>query len=289
MFQILLWCCFLCQLDGFDGFDQSGADDLLKKYDVDHSGSLDRSELEVVLLNLQITHDLDDDTVDKLFVHLENKYDVDGSATYDTIEFRNLAKDLRGSGERAIGQDDPGGLYNSALNFYEGKGKFKQSFEEAARLFSLASSLGHPGATHSLGTMYHSGRGVKHDEERAINLFRIAAKKGYVHSMFNVGCILLSRSECDGNGCRVKRKKSVSQFLQQTNKDHEANSCQNDIGRFGRAYHLFRGVIDFVAYVWEADDIAMREYEEAISWLERAAALGSEPAVVRLQRTKREL
>mmetsp|Transcript_5669 Transcript_5669/g.10611 ORF Transcript_5669/g.10611 Transcript_5669/m.10611 type:complete len:279 (+) Transcript_5669:100-936(+) len=257
------------------GFDESSADAMLKHYDQDNSGAIERPELEIMLLALEITHDLDEDTLGTLFGHLHTIYDDDDSGAFEGLEFRKLARDLRRPEDvdRTDNKDNPAWLYTTGMKFYEGHGKVQQSYEEAARLFFLASEKGHPGATHSLAVMHRYAQGVEYDPEKAIELFRQAAQMGYVHSMFNLGTILLSSS------------------------GHNVSGHVVGPGRQTRASANKGGALDRLRSVWsslwfgEGPAVAARkrDFEEALSWLKEAAELGSEEALARLQQGAGEL
>ena len=62
-----------------------------------------------------------------------------------------------------------------------------QSYEEAARLYGLASEQGDAVARYNLGVMLAKGRGVAKDESKAARFFRLSAEQGYAAAQYNLG------------------------------------------------------------------------------------------------------
>jgi hypothetical protein len=54
----------------------------------------------------------------------------------------------------------------------------ERSYEEAARLYALSAEQGNAFSQFSLGYMYEKGIGVEASMERAMELYRSAAKQG---------------------------------------------------------------------------------------------------------------
>lgn len=75
------------------------------------------------------------------------------------------------------GADDP--RCPDKLTFHASVQNHNQNYEAAALLYSLAADQGAPEAQYQLATMYEEGRGVPHDEAKAVHLFSLAAFQGY--------------------------------------------------------------------------------------------------------------
>jgi len=63
----------------------------------------------------------------------------------------------------------------------------KQDYDEAGRLYKIASDKGHALAIYALGVMYKHGEGVKQDYDEAGRLYKIAADKGDADATYALG------------------------------------------------------------------------------------------------------
>jgi TPR repeat protein len=63
----------------------------------------------------------------------------------------------------------------------------RQDYQEARRLFQLATERGHTGAMNNLAILYHHGLGVEMDWSLAFHWYRIAAEKGNQKAIYNLG------------------------------------------------------------------------------------------------------
>ena len=63
----------------------------------------------------------------------------------------------------------------------------RPDYQEAARLFQLASDQGNADATNDLGVAYYKGEGVPKDYKEAVRLFRLAADSGNATAQYNLG------------------------------------------------------------------------------------------------------
>ena len=72
--------------------------------------------------------------------------------------------------------------YNKAKDSFE-----KGNLREAAKWLEMAVSQGHQAAQLPLAAMYRDGHGVRQDYQRALALFRRAARFGYPSAQFSLG------------------------------------------------------------------------------------------------------
>ena len=63
----------------------------------------------------------------------------------------------------------------------------KRSDKKAAKLYKRAVELGDVIAMYNLGDLYEEGLGVKLDRKKAMQLWRMAAAKGYAHAQYAIG------------------------------------------------------------------------------------------------------
>jgi TPR repeat protein len=66
-------------------------------------------------------------------------------------------------------------------------GAGQHDFAEAVKWYRAAATQGNAEAAHSLGLLYHSGRGVPRDQAEAFKWWKVAADKGHASAQFWVG------------------------------------------------------------------------------------------------------
>lgn len=82
--------------------------------------------------------------------------------------------------------------YYLALNglgnvYYEGLLGQNKDFEKAFIYYQKASEYGYHDAINNLASMYDLGQGTKQDCLKAVELFEVAASKGSIRAMYNLG------------------------------------------------------------------------------------------------------
>jgi len=80
-----------------------------------------------------------------------------------------------------------------------------RDYGRAFQLYSTLAEMGLPVGFHNLGRMYQHGQGMDQDCTKAMQLFRIAADKGYENAMTNLAGMLLQLG-FDESGARVDRR-----------------------------------------------------------------------------------
>ncbi|MDJ0907748.1 MAG: tetratricopeptide repeat protein [Woeseiaceae bacterium] len=148
--------------------------------------------------------------------------------------------------------------YNVALLYARGLGTAVDEVE-AVRWYTLAAEQGDLNATSNLGLMYSQGRGVGRDKARAAELFMVAAEAGIGMAQNNLASLYLS-----GEGVEQNNHEAVRWFTLAAEQD--VPMAQNSLGLLyceGR----------------EGPKPIERDNDKCTYWLQRAAALGYEPAL----------
>ena len=136
-----------------------------------------------------------------------------------------------------------------------------KSYKKAAKIFKRGVELGSVDAMVSLGRLFSTGRGVKLDKKKAMQLYKMSADRGFAPAQYNLGCLLNEHQRGD----EAFRYFSLS--AEQNYTDAE----------FNLAYCCGRGVGT------EKDDYKAR------FWYARAAAKGDERAKEKLEDLERFL
>lgn len=92
--------------------------------------------------------------------------------------------------EKALAQNQPNALYNTAIQYYAGTLR-KQDYAMAAKYFERAASLGHAKANALLASCYLEGTGVEKDVAKAIEYYKKSAELGNRNSFAMLGNIHL--------------------------------------------------------------------------------------------------
>ena len=75
--------------------------------------------------------------------------------------------------------------------------------------YEKAAKQKYPPAQHSLGKMYASGRGVKEDASKAVELHKLAITAGYAPALYSLGSMLklgtgVNRDTAEGSRLQVR-------------------------------------------------------------------------------------
>ncbi len=85
--------------------------------------------------------------------------------------------------------------------------RFFVSTDDIVRYLSKGAELNHPIALFHLGSMYHVGKGVEQDSEKAISYYEGAAKMNLSEALFDLGVMYH-----EGKGVKKDHKKAVSYY-----------------------------------------------------------------------------
>lgn len=132
-----------------------------------------------------------------------------------------------------------------------------KSTKKAAKIYKRAVELGSADAALRLGQLYLTGDGVKLDKNKALQLWRTAADRGYAHAQAKLAEFL------EDNG---SPHEETFRLLELAAKQGLTNAEYN----VGLRYYNGRGVT--------------RDLEEAKRWFGRAAAKGHDIAIPALER-----
>lgn len=83
-------------------------------------------------------------------------------------------------------QTDAASITDAGNAYMTGKG-VRQDDARAVELYQEAADMGYARALHNLGFMYAEGRGLPQDEFKAIELYRAAMAQAYVPAMTSLG------------------------------------------------------------------------------------------------------
>lgn len=147
--------------------------------------------------------------------------------------------------------------YNVALLLSKGWG-VKQDLPQAAHWYQRAADGGDNDAKTNLGLMYAEGSGVKKDFQKAARLYREAADAGVGMAQNNLGAAYLR-----GEGVERSNREALKWF--QKAADQNVPVAQNSLAALyceGRS----------------SPDKVEKNSDLCTKWLQRAAALGFEPA-----------
>jgi len=94
--------------------------------------------------------------------------------------------------KKRIAVDDVEAIDWLGAQYYHGIGGFPQDYNMAIKLWNKAADLGSvktPRTHHSLANLYHCGRGVEKDDDKAIHYYKIAAIGGHEIARYNLGVL----------------------------------------------------------------------------------------------------
>ena len=143
--------------------------------------------------------------------------------------------------------------YELGLKYYEEK-----NYSEAATWYRKAAEQGHVRAQYELGGLYHIGRGVTKDNQKAFKWYRKAADQGYADAQNGLGYIYQI-----GLGVTRDYQEAIKWYRKAAEQGH-ANAQYN----LGRMYDYRWGVT--------------QDYQEAIKWYRKAVEQGNTNAQTRL-------
>jgi len=166
-----------------------------------------------------------------------------------------------------------------------------QSTKKAAKLWKRAVELGNVDAMARLGFLYSKGDGVKLDNKKAIELYRIAADRGVVQAQYLLGRLLDEVSIAHANTEMAKLEAKPASERREGEED--ALVTWLNAGRESVSKQVFRycrlsaekGYVPAMLMVGMAHREGQgveRDLDEARRWLERAAAKGNAQAVAAL-------
>ncbi len=138
-------------------------------------------------------------------------------------------------------------FFHFSMDVFE---RFLVSTDDLVRYLSKGAELNHSAALFTLGVMYHTGRRVKQDYEKAIFYYEGAAKMNLSGALFNLGSMYR-----EGQGVEQDPKKAISYFKRAANMNHPPA-----LYIVGVMYHEGKGV--------------EQDFEKAISYYERAVNMG---------------
>ncbi len=136
--------------------------------------------------------------------------------------------------------------------------RFFVSTDDIVRYLSKGAELNHPNALFTLGVMYHVGKGVEQDSEKAISYYEGAAKMDLSEALFNLGIIYHK-----GKGVEQDFEKAISYYEGATKMN-----LSEALFHLGLMYHEGEGV--------------EQDYEKAIYYYERAANMNDPEALFNL-------
>ncbi|MGL4550166.1 MAG: caspase family protein [Gemmataceae bacterium] len=91
--------------------------------------------------------------------------------------------------ESAAEQNSARAMFNMGLLYEQGRGVGKDE-KESARWYRKAADLGDATSQNNLGYMYQNGKGLPKDEEEAVYWFRKASDQGHAGGTFNLGVMV---------------------------------------------------------------------------------------------------
>jgi TPR repeat protein len=188
-------------------------------------------------------------------VHLLHVSELERLAEKLGIEQENVPKNVRKSsvpanrGDRNKQTTNAEEQYELGIKHLNGDGVL-QNYEEAVKMFRLASEQGLAKAQNRIGHMYDTGTGVAQDKDEAVRWFRLAAEQGHATAQFNLGLMYV-----EGTGVTQDDDKAVRWFRLAVKQGHARS--QNTLGRM---YATGRGVA--------------QDKEEAVKWYRLAAEQG---------------
>ena len=143
--------------------------------------------------------------------------------------------------------------YELGLKYYEEK-----NYSEAATWYRKAAEQGHVRAQYELGGLYHIGRGVTKDNQKAFKWYRKAADQGYADAQNGLGYIYQI-----GLGVTRDYQEAIKWYRKAAEQGH-ANAQYALGGTYGNG----QGVT--------------QDYQEAIKWYRKAVEQGNTNAQTRL-------
>lgn len=164
----------------------------------------------------------------------------------ETVQYNNFSYDELLA--PALDDNNPDALYCLAYKYLAGE-ETRQDISKALYLYNQAAlqidtnSRGMVLANHSLGMIYFNGGIVSKDMERAYEYFKVAAKYGYLDSIFHMGIF-----HFEGLGSIQKDEKVGLAFFEEAGKNGHAESLWN-LGRLHyiikSPYHDFAKAMDY--------------------------------------------
>ena len=70
-------------------------------------------------------------------------------------------------------------------------------------------------AQYNLGIMYHNGRGIKQDIDKAVQMYKLAAEQGYSNAQYNLAYMLYHGHCVDKN-----EREAISWYQRAANPGH---------------------------------------------------------------------
>ena len=164
---------------------------------------------------------------------------------------------------RHVENEVPEAIVRLALAYRDGDINLDivKSEKKSAKLMKRAVQLGSVVAMEALGTSYYNGIGVKQDTKKAMRLIRIAADKGHVPSMHNLGIGLCKEGKMEEGFSFMKRSAELG-YIESWDK---------------------------LAYLYAAGLGVEVDVEEAKRWYERAAEKGHAASIAALEKLRSHL
>ena len=161
---------------------------------------------------------------------------------------------------RHVENEVPEAIVRLALAYQHGEINLDivKSEKKSAKLLKRAVQLGSVVAMEELGTNYYNGIGVKQDTKKAMRLIRIAADKGHVKSMHNLGIALCKEWKMDEAFPFLKRSAELG-YIESWDK---------------------------LAYLYAGGLGVEVDLEEAKRWYERAAEKGHAASIAALEKLR---
>ena len=151
----------------------------------------------------------------------------------------------------------PAAVYRLTNAYRCGDYGLAEDWKKAATLYARAAELGDSRASHELARMHKHGHGVEADKEKAKQLFRVAADRGYANAQNSLAALLADDSPEEAFELH---KRAADQGL--TRAEYNLGLC----------FEHGKGV--------EADVVAAKR------WFARAAAKGHENSIAALERLR---
>jgi len=160
--------------------------------------------------------------------------------------------------------DDPGTRYLVGRRFHKGT-DYPLDKKQAAHWYLLAANAGHMKAQHYLGKMYLQGDGIEENYELGKKYLKLAAKKGYLQSMVELGDMY----RLGVNGKKINFKNAAFWYKKAAEFEHADAAYY-----YGLFLYKGRGV--------------ERRKESAMEWLQLSAELGFLKAEIFLEKISNE-
>lgn len=133
----------------------------------------------------------------------------------DDIEKTVLTELAEQGTEQTRNNEELDALFAEACMYRDGCGG-AQDYEEAFRLFDLATEKGHVAAQYELSKLYEFGRGVRRNKAKAQRNLYFAAKHGHTQAQYE-----LALSYANGTNRYGNIKDAIRYFKKAANKNHQ--------------------------------------------------------------------